>query len=150
MDSYNKDITLRRAELADKKQVFTWRNHETIRKFATNPAIISWKTHSAWFDDILLSKDSFLLIGEINHKPLGVIRFDVKNEHAEVSVYLVPEFQGKGLGSSLIYKGNEWLKLQRPLIKKVNATILSENETSISAFDKAGFKIISYEMEHKL
>lgn len=139
MNSSN-TIILIRAQKSDIKRLFEWRNNADIRKHSINNQLINWETHTAWFEDLLSSEYKYILIGEIEQKPIGVLRYDTDDDIAEVSVYILPGLTGKGYGTKLIEEGNKWVKKNLPHINKIKATILTNNEVSIKAFRKAGFE----------
>ncbi len=133
-------LTLRQAEPSDCEQVFTWRNDESNRRFALDPAEIDWETHAAWFNRTLANPHRVLLIGESKGEPVGVLRYDLDGEGAVVSVYLVPGTHGRGFGTALLEEGSRWLQKNCPGIRYIDATILDGNQASLKAFRKAGYR----------
>lgn len=138
----NQKIRLRPAVLADIENVFTWRNHPTIREHSLHHEILTWDKHKEWFERILASPNHHLLIAEKDKQPVGVLRFDVEHLNAEVSIYLVPGFDGQGLGKTILDCGQAWIKNKAPAVTKLTARILSENTKSIRLFTKSGYKQI--------
>lgn len=134
-----KDIILRRANITDMEAIFNWRNDPKIRQSSFNSERISWENHVRWFKQIIVSRQHHLLIGEIEHQPVGVLRYDIQNTIVEVSIYLIPGMEGQGLGNRLLLAGNDWVKSHLPAIKKIEAKILSDNKISLKTFTKAGF-----------
>lgn len=133
-------IALRPAIAADCLDIFVWRNHPVNRQYSHNSQEILYEEHQVWFQKILQAKDRFLLIGSDKQGSLGVLRFDSHNDRCMVSVYLVPNRQGEGLGPALLKEGLEWLKLQYQKPVVVYAEIYTENIASHIAFLRAGFK----------
>lgn len=136
-------IALRLATRADKKNLFFWRNHEAVRRYALDPSIIPWETHGIWLDKTLADATKILLIAESlesNQEPVGVLRYDVEAFQARVSVFLVPEKIGQGYGASVLQAGLEWMQDQHPDIRQLLAEILPENYPSIRVFEKAGYR----------
>lgn len=133
-------IELRLATKADCKNIYLWRNTEESRKVSFVSASINWEEHTKWFETTLNDPNKVLLIGEIEGEPIGVIRYDIDNEIARISVYLVPEKYGRGHGPKLIENGNRWLLQEQPKIKTVYAEILKTNMASTKAFIEAGFE----------
>jgi len=134
------DIILRSATIEDAKTIFIWRNFPETRKFSLNSQEIDWEMHMNWFSQTLQMKDRILLIAMEGTESIGVIRYDIKEHSAEVSIYLVPGLYGKGWGVKLLEAGRKWLSNCFPAIKSVTANILCENIASLKAFKKAGFK----------
>src|SRR5438552_812493 len=101
------EIMLRFATDMDAKDVFLWRNSPETRKYSFNSQAIKWEDHWQWFTNTLQQKDRFILIGEIQQEAIGVLRYDIHEEEAEVGIYLLPKLHGKGLGSHLLQVGNK-------------------------------------------
>ncbi|MFZ1743481.1 MAG: UDP-2,4-diacetamido-2,4,6-trideoxy-beta-L-altropyranose hydrolase [Pontixanthobacter sp.] len=133
-------IEIRTANQNDSSKLFEWRNHTTIRSVSRNSGPIKWENHQAWFTAVLADKDRVLLIGHIGDEQVGVVRFDKEGEVAEVSIYLVPESGFAGQGCSLLLSAEQWLRVNRPDIKRIRANVLSENEPSQRLFLGASYR----------
>lgn len=133
-------ITIRPADFDDCDAIYEWRNAEETRRYIFGAESIPLETHRLWYSRTLINPNRTLLIGEIDDKPVGVLRYDFSGEEALISVYLVPGGQGQGVGSELIRRGSSWLRGNHPEIKIVNAEIFPENIASLRAFESAGFK----------
>jgi UDP-2,4-diacetamido-2,4,6-trideoxy-beta-L-altropyranose hydrolase len=142
-------IKIKRAVEADSKNLFKWRNNPKIRKASKNSDPITWEGHQRWFDAVLTDKNCELIIGTLGNKVVGVIRFDIKDDASEVSIYLVPEGGFSGYGRSLLLSAEQWLRQNRPEIKIIKASVLGENETSKNLFLNSGYRTttISYEKQ---
>lgn len=143
-------INIRLATIHDERNMFTWRNHPSIRKVSFNQEPISFEQHAQWFRNSLSNPDRLLLIGELNEKPIGVVRFDLDEHSAEVSIYLIQENVQKGLGRSLLKSAEEWLKANKKDIYKINANVVEENVISQRFFCHAGYKPVSRSYEKLL
>lgn len=134
------EIIIREAENSDIQNIWEWRNSERIRLASLNPDRIEWDNHKQWFSAVLKDNSRILLIGEVNKQPVGVVRFDFSSQvEAEVSIFLVPEQIGKGLGSNLLRTSIAWLLRQRPKLKSVYASVKAGNDQSKKVFIKSGF-----------
>lgn len=134
-------IELRAANIGDAEKLFAWRNHPSIRKMSRSDREIGWEEHRTWLTDVFGDPRKMLLIGEQSGSPIGVIRFDVCGEgEAEVSIYLTPEKQASGLGSSLLYEAEHWLDEHHPEITAVRAHVMGWNERSHRLFKAAGYQ----------
>lgn len=133
-------IVVRCAELDDCDAMLAWRNADETRRYIFDSAPITLETHRTWFRKALENPDRVLLIGEMDGKPVGVLRYDLSGEEALISVYLVPGGQGQGIGTQLIRSGSIWLKEHQSRINVVNAEILSVNIASLRAFEQAGYR----------
>ncbi len=134
-------LQLRLVETKDAKNIFQWRNHPQVRENSTNHGLISWEEHSEWFNKRISNLDGPLLIGEIENKPVGVVRFDIIKSSAEVSIYLVPDVKIKGLGGCLLEKAEMWLNFHYPNISKLHAKVLFNNEPSKRMFAKLNYSL---------
>jgi UDP-2,4-diacetamido-2,4,6-trideoxy-beta-L-altropyranose hydrolase len=133
-------INLRRATMDDAQSILSWRNDPQIRAQSFNSSVIDWQAHNSWFQKTLQCKDKLILIGEIDNSPVGVLRFDLSENVAEVNIYLVPGLQGNGLGALLLKAGTKWLNQHFNTIKKIIAKVLCGNVASEKTFKKVGFK----------
>jgi RimJ/RimL family protein N-acetyltransferase len=80
-----------------------------------------------------------LLIAEADSQPVGVLRYDVADRRATVSIYMRSGQAGKGLGTRILRAGSAWLAAHRPDIQNIDAVVRPENMASRRAFIKAGF-----------
>jgi RimJ/RimL family protein N-acetyltransferase len=138
-------IEIRKVTHHDSKNIFEWRNNRKIRDVSRDSELIAWDEHQKWFDSVLADSNRQLLIGMINENQIGVVRFDIEKDVAEVSIYLVPEkdYFGKGKGKGLLLASEEWLKINHPEIKSIDATVMSGNEVSKRLFLGSGYRISS-------
>lgn len=136
-------IEIRTAKLEDSEQLFVWRNHPTIRVVSRNTGVIKWENHSRWFASVLSDPNRLLLIGQRNKTPVGVVRFDIRNNEAEISIYLVPESEIPIHGSDLLQSAERWLSCNRPDVNIIEAHVLGGNERSQHLFLAAGYQVES-------
>ncbi len=144
-------IQLRPVTLSDRENLFQWRNHPAVRQFALQPDAIDWESHCRWFSAALQNSQRVLLIGEVDGEPVGVLRYDLNAEpgsdfhraEALVSVYLVPQRMGQGLGAPLLVAGHVWLAAHYPQVRQLNAQIVPANVASVKVFEKAGYQAVS-------
>ena len=136
-------IDARLASEDDSTKLFEWRNHSTVRAVSRNTELISWNDHQQWFADVLSSPLKVLLIGYILEVPVGVVRFDIKDDTAEVSIYLVSGSNEAGRGQDLLESAERWLKTHKPEIRKLFACVLGSNDRSHHLFKGADYTIES-------
>lgn len=132
-------IVMRRAEDTDCEQVHLWRNHSLIRSVSKDAAVIPFEKHQAWFAQMLQSDTQHLLIGERGNQPIGVVRFDLDGSIAVVSIYLIPDILGSGLGAGLLSAAESWLRMAYPDIASIRADVRSDNHASCRLFEFAGY-----------
>lgn len=136
-------IHLRPAAADDSEDVLRWRNDPVTRANSFHSEEISPEEHQRWFSQTLQRSDRLLLIGIVNAEKIGVVRFDLAGDSAEINLNLAPEARGRGLGTALIVAGSSYLLQQHPAIVKIYAKIKRENLASIRAFEKAGYRLLA-------
>lgn len=142
-------IVLKEATPDDSRKIFEWRNNPKIRRVSKTSDLILWSDHKKWFEKVLTDSNRHLLIGSIGNAQIGVVRFDIEENVAEVSLYLVPGDKFVGQGKNLLRAAENWLKLNNPEISRIDATVLDENEASKKLFDGSNYRInmIGYRKE---
>ena len=133
------DIEIREARQDDEKDIFEWRNDRRVRAASRGSDMIGWEQHQKWFASVLRSPDRVLLIGERNGVPVGVVRFDISNNEAEVSIYLVPGMSQSGQGQELLRSAERWLGENRPSVMSLVAEVRGDNERSERLFLGSGY-----------
>lgn len=136
-------IEIRVAGQDDSEKLFSWRNHPSIRAVSRKPDAIKWEEHQKWFASVLISADKLLLIGEREGVPVGVVRFDIQADEANVSIYLVPDVKQSGQGRELLQSAEHWFAANRPRVNKISAYVLGGNERSQRLFSNAGYQVES-------
>lgn len=136
-------IDIRTARADDSEHLFVWRNHPTIRAVSRNADTIKWEDHSNWFASVLSDQNRLLLIGQRDGVPVGVVRFDIENNQAEVSIYLVPEAKTSCRGHDLLQGAEQWFSKNHPEVKILRAHVLGANERSQRLFLAAGYQVES-------
>lgn len=142
-------IHIRHALPSDEKNIFEWRNHPSIRAVSIKKDSIDFVSHQTWFKNTLQNTSIKLLIAEVNSNPVGVIRFDLMSQVAEISIYLIQQKNeaqqknGSGLGYAILTAAEAWLLKQYPLLKEFSANVLDGNIASHKLFKKAGYQIES-------
>jgi UDP-2,4-diacetamido-2,4,6-trideoxy-beta-L-altropyranose hydrolase len=134
------DIEIRCAEAADSRSLFEWRNDPAVRAVSRNKELIDWSTHQSWFASALNAPNRLLLIGLRSGEPVGVVRFDVQGEEAEVSIYLVPGSHPPGEGRNLLSSAQRWLTANRRDVRRLRAEICAGNTRSERMFLRAGYE----------
>lgn len=84
------------------------------------------------------------MIGEIAGKPVGVVRFEIKDAEAEVSIYLIPESENRGFGQDLLRAAERWLSNNRPSVTAIRAIVLHKNRPSIKLFRNLQYVQLSH------
>lgn len=103
---------------------------ENFLKAAYNDEMIDWRM-----------RHSLMLVAEVDHTITGFANFTQVNEQgqAELSaIYLLPEYQGEGIGSALLNEGIERLKD----VKEIHLDVEKENRIGTIFYESKGFKVI--------
>ena len=130
---------MRRASAADADAVGRWRNDVDTRAASRTSAEVTWQDHLAWFERRLADPNSLMLIGSIDARPMGIVRFDRTNDRtAEISINLAPNSRGKGIGKALLRAGCAFAQ-NAGFAVVFDAEILATNVSSQRTFEQAGF-----------
>jgi UDP-2,4-diacetamido-2,4,6-trideoxy-beta-L-altropyranose hydrolase len=136
-------LSMRLAKAQDARNIFNWRNHPLVRKNSVNAQEISWSEHSQWYEQQLKNSNRPILIGEIDTKPVGVVRFNISKNKAEVSIYLIPDSEFKGWGGCLLDQAEVWLRHHYPEVTTFHAQVLPSNEPSKKLFTKLNYTLFA-------
>lgn len=144
------ELLLRRARADDMRPVYDWRNDEGTRRHSHSSAVIPYQDHQRWFTRVLADPQRALLIAEDQGRPVGVLRYDVAEERALVSIYLVPGCGGAGYGPAILSAGSRWLAAEYPQVGIVVGEVLDANVASHRAFREAGYAFRNQVYEQRL
>jgi RimJ/RimL family protein N-acetyltransferase len=135
----SRGVTLRPATIADAEMSYEWRNDPATRRHFFDATAISREEHDRWWSESLNSPSRRLLVAELGAAGIGVLRFDLCDNEAEVSVYVRPSEVGRALGTQILRCGTKWARDALPGIQKLVARIRTENARSVAAFLSAGY-----------
>lgn len=135
------DVEIRVATPDDSPKLFEWRNHPAIRSVSRSTGLIDWESHQKWLTSVLANSGKVLLVGQRQGLPVGVVRFDMRGDEAEVSIYLIPGAKLSGQGQDLLRSAEQWLSRNHPGVCKVCAHVLGGNERSQRLFLDAGYQV---------
>jgi UDP-2,4-diacetamido-2,4,6-trideoxy-beta-L-altropyranose hydrolase len=143
-------LKVRRALQADSENIFEWRNYPDVIKFSKNQNRIDYIDHCNWFNSVITNDRTFLLIGVSQGESIGVVRFDVEEFKACISIYVVPGVKYFGAGTDLLMAAEEWLKKFKPEVTLLMAEVLGENKRSQHFFSKNGYQALPLNFEKKV
>lgn len=143
-------IMMRRATAEDSDRLYSWRNAKIVRCWSGNSAMVDRAVHQRWLAEVLADDHRHLLIGEDGEGAVGVVRYDVQNEAAEVSIYLVPGRIGRGQGAALLAAGQAWIVENVPTIGELRARVREGNSASVAMFEHAGYRLAEHEFRLSL
>lgn len=143
IDLYRNRLFLRQAGMNDAMMLLDWANDPATRANSFNSNPIDCADHIAWLGNKLKSKDSVLMILELDGVPCGHIRYDREdNGSALLSFVLAPSFRGMKLGRKLVESSRK-RALNRLNAGYIRAITFVENKASSRIFEGAGFEKIS-------
>ena len=142
-----KNISFRRVKIEDCREIWQWRNEKVVRdqSFSSDP--IPYPIHQEWFNKRLVDKNCVFLKILLNNRDVGVLRYDIEDQSAEIHITIALEMRNKGIGMQSIRLGSELL-FKQTKVDVISAHIKTNNNPSIRTFEKAGF-IVSRRMTFK-
>lgn len=135
-----RSLRLQAAVESDAQQAWEWRNCASVRANSFNSAPIPFEQHLAWWRAALASTDRVLLIGMLLTLPIGVIRLDLRETLATISIYLNPALTGQGVGPALLRCATRWIREHLPALNRIEALVKTGNRASHRAFLAAGYQ----------
>ena len=130
---------IRRSTIQDSEIIWKWRNDEQTRLMSFSSDLIPWESHSEWYKKALNNSNRVIYIYELGN-PVAVVRFDIEDKIAEISINVSPKHRGKGVGTMAIRESLPCIK--ECGVDLVIAKIKTINEPSIKCFTKVGFCLI--------
>lgn len=138
------DFVIRTATQADMWDIYDLASSPEVRAVSIHSNPISRAEHEKWYLAKLADKTCHLYV--IRHQTkdfIGTVRFDLTGSLGfTITIYLVKEFRGKGLGHQIIRDASNTLLEKYPQ-HKISAEILEGNHGSLHSFLKAGYKQVS-------
>ena len=124
----------------DLGRVLAWRNHPDIRRYMYTQHEITFAEHSRWFERVSRNNNYYLLIFEIDDKPLGFINIHKVAEGgiADWGFYVAPDAPkgtGKKLGQAALEYAFSTVRLH-----KICGQALGYNAPSICFHQCLGFR----------
>jgi spore coat polysaccharide biosynthesis predicted glycosyltransferase SpsG/RimJ/RimL family protein N-acetyltransferase len=135
---------------ADSERLLRWRNDPVTRATSRVQEPVEPQEHERWLDATLADPGRVLLIAEQGGVPVGMLRFDLDEREAEVSVTIAPEQRGGGLGPQAIAEATELALAARPALERIVAQIRPENHASTASFGRAGYSELAPRTEGML
>jgi RimJ/RimL family protein N-acetyltransferase len=133
-------LLVRPATEADSRTIWDWANDPATRAASFSPEPIPWERHVTWFTGKLHDPRCHLyVVTDKDQRPLGMVRYDVEDSEAVVSINLSPACRGRGLGPVALRQSADCLFDKAP-VHNVIALIKPENQASVVAFERAGYR----------
>ena len=141
----NQTIIIRKATSADGADIYRWRNDPQSRKMSHNTANIPWQIHKRWMAQSLADGHKLILVASLTktEEKIGMIRFDISETTALVSINLAPSMRGRGFGAYCLRDAISFFQAKFDKKRKIEAEMKPENIPSKRIFEKAGFMLKS-------
>lgn len=141
-------VSIRRAQISDSRDLFSWRNDPATRAASLNTAEIAWDDHVKWYSVALHNPKIVFYVATnptVTADSLGMTRFNISEQMdcAEVSINLNPDFRGRGLAQQILHDSLVSFSKEFPLVEELTASIKTENLASMKIFLAEGFASIA-------
>ena len=130
------DICLRDATINDELLVFEWRNIDSLVALSSKQKKVTLQEHQQWFKRKILDLNCKLLIIQLEDKNIGLIRLELEQGECEITIYLIPGYEGQGFGYVALSRVIDNCPLN---CKSYLAEVQSKNIPSQKLFKKLGF-----------
>jgi RimJ/RimL family protein N-acetyltransferase len=130
------DIHLRDATIYDKLLVFEWRNIDTLVALSSHQKKVTLQEHQQWFKRKIADLNCKLLIIQLKNENIGLIRIESEQGECEITIYLIPGYEGQGFGHVALSQAIDNCTLN---CKSYLAKVQSKNIPSQKLFQKLGF-----------
>lgn len=138
---------LRPAVPDDEARLLAWRNEPTTRSASFTSGMIDAAEHHAWFTAKLADPGCVLFIVEVDQEAVGQVRIDrISPAVGVVSVGLVPEVRGRGIGRWSLSTALDAARDELG-VAVVRAHVKIDNVASLRAFEAAGFREVGREID---
>jgi len=136
---------IRSVEKRDCLDLWKWRNDYKTIVNSISKTIVSYPSHSKWFNSMIKKTDAeiFIAYDEKGKTKIGMVRFEKKDRNAiEVSINMNPIFRGKGLGRRFLSVSiSNFLNRAPDFV--INARVFIDNYRSKRLFENCGFVVTS-------
>lgn len=142
------DPTLRPTIESDCRNFWEWANDPEARavSFARDP--IPWERHMEWFRARLTDPQSILYTAvNCQGQAVGMVRYQLQDGHAILSINLGTAFRGKGNGRKLLYLATQQL-FDTSKATTIDAFVRPSNQPSVRLFEGTGFRNLGVKPVH--
>lgn len=138
-----KHFSLRKAELKDAFQLWKLANDSDVRHNAFNTAPIGYENHAKWLNAKLDSDMTVIYVLDISGVIVAQIRYDKKENAAEIDYAVNPSFRGNRIGTRILEM--TWKRACKELgVQRVQGIVKKDNKFSICSFQRSGFKKLKH------
>lgn len=131
-------VALRPVLREDSERLLAWRNDERAVRFSGSGSVVSPDRHQRWFESKFDDPSTRIWIAEFDHRPVGMVRTDVRNATGEVSLGLDADFRGQGLGWRILRLLQHEVRAEHQVVT-LTAKVHEQNAASLRTFERVGF-----------
>lgn len=132
-------LTVRKALPEDAFDVLCWRNDPVVCAMSRRHEPIDKITHMAWYSKAINDPNRLFLIGVLEDKGIGFVRFDhLQDSMWEVNITVASDLRGKGLGKHFLRMALDQLHIAFGSAS-VKAMVRINNQGSQNLFYALGF-----------
>jgi len=142
------DPVLRKTINSDCRCFWEWANDPGTRavSFVSDP--IPWDRHMEWFRARIADPKSILYTAVSRAgAPMGMVRYQLEDSRAVLSINLGAAFRGKGNGRRMLALATSEL-FRNSGVTAIDAFVRLSNQPSIRLFEGAGFRNVGIESVH--
>lgn len=132
------ELHLRPATAADAARILAWRNERDAIRWSTTASAVEPDRHAVWFARMLEDAGRRVWIGEVDATPIGMVRIDVDDGVATVSVAVDAQRRGHGAGTGLLRALDRELVGDCQVVS-LRALVHPANAASAHIFERAGY-----------
>ena len=136
---------LRDSNINDEKLTLDWANDKAVRENSFTTKIINKEEHQKWFKNILMNPNfTQYIMTDLKDRPIGQVRFEVRDKFAFIDVSIDINFRGKGFSSVLLGKSFKKFFFENKTKYLLIAEVKKINLPSISLFSAFKYKLKKY------
>lgn len=129
-------VTLVPATAEDAQFLLDLRNDQDAREMSLHTGKVKPSEHRSWLSDTLSRDDRVLYIVVVEDRKVGMVRTDLDNEVAHLSVNILQRERGKGLARLAL---EAMIAAHSKDVRLFEAVVNCANAASLKLFTKIGF-----------
>ena len=143
-------VALRKVDSSDAMLLFDWLNRpDRIASSLQTGESVLLERHLDWLSGRLADPGCMIWLLDTADGPAGQLRLQNSRSAAEVSIYVAPEFRGRGIAVTALAAAAEYCR-DTYSHGRLLARVRRDNAASARLFSVAGFVIIEEFDDHSL
>jgi UDP-2,4-diacetamido-2,4,6-trideoxy-beta-L-altropyranose hydrolase len=139
-------LEVRDVRAGDARDLLNWRLDDRNWQYNWDSAAKpDYAAHDKWLAAKLSDPACVFRIVSLGPDPVGVVRFDLGDggTSAYLSIYLVPEWHGRGMGLAVYCAAERALRRSHPAVTRIVSRIHGANAASERMHRDAGFQVVT-------